>query len=74
MYNIEEYDNEKTKVLKYALYKKRTIREIKTKFRSVINEEMLEDILLELEEVQNNRLHTPSTERCMQSLGQRYSW
>ena len=50
MYNIEEYDNEKTKVLKYALYKKRTIREIKTKFRSVINEEMLEDILLELEE------------------------
>ena len=50
MYNIEEYDNEKTKVLKYALYKKRTIREIKTKFRSVIKEEMLEDILLELEE------------------------
>lgn len=50
MYNIEEYDNEKTKVLKYALYKKRTIREIKTKFRSVIDEEMLEDILLELEE------------------------
>ena len=30
MYSIEEYDNEKTKVLKYALYKKRTIREIKT--------------------------------------------
>ena len=50
MYNIEEYDNEKTKVLKYALYKKRTIREIKTKFRSVIKEEMLEDILQELEQ------------------------
>ena len=48
MYNIEEYDNEKTKVLKYALYKKRTIREIKTKFRSVIKEEMLEDIIQEL--------------------------
>ena len=50
MYSIEEYDTQKTKVLKYALYKKRTIREIKTKFRSVINEEMLEDILQELEE------------------------
>ncbi len=50
MYNIEEYDTEKTKVLKYALYKKRTIREIKTKFRSVIKEEMLEDILQELEQ------------------------
>lgn len=50
MYNIEEYDNEKTKVLKYVLYKKRTIREIKTKFRSVIKEEMLEDILQELEQ------------------------
>lgn len=50
MYNIEEYDNEKTKVLKYALYKKRTIREIKTKFRSVIKEEILEDILQELEQ------------------------
>lgn len=50
MYRIEEYDNEKTKVLKYALYKKRTIREIKTKFRSVIKEEMLEDIIQELEQ------------------------
>lgn len=50
MYSIEEYDNEKTKVLKYALYKKRTIREIKTKFRSVIKEEMLEDIIQELEQ------------------------
>lgn len=50
MYNIEEYDTEKTKVLKYALYKKRTKREIKTKFRSVIKEEVLEDILQELEQ------------------------
>lgn len=50
MYNIEEYDSEKTKVLKYALYKKRTIREIKTKFKSVIKEEMLEDIIQELEQ------------------------
>lgn len=50
MYTIEEYDNAKTKVLKYALYKKRTIREIKTKFRSIIEEDMLEDILSELEQ------------------------
>lgn len=50
MYNIEEYDTEKTKVLKYALYKKRTVREIKTKFRGIINEDMLEDIIEELKE------------------------
>lgn len=50
MYTIEEYDNEKTKVLKYVLYKKRTIREIKTKFRSIIEENMLEDIIEELKE------------------------
>lgn len=50
MYTIEEYDCEKTKVLKYVLYKKRTVREVKTKFRSVIEENMLEDILQELTE------------------------
>ncbi len=50
MYTIEEYDNEKTKVLKYVIYKKRTIREIKTKFRSIIEENMLEDIIEELKE------------------------
>lgn len=48
MYTIEEYDCEKTKVLKYVLYKKRTIREVKTKFRGIIEENMLEDILQEL--------------------------
>lgn len=50
MYTIEEYDCEKTKVLKYVLYKKRTIREIKTKFRSIIDDEMLENIIDELKE------------------------
>ena len=50
MYTIEEYDCEKTKVLKCVLYKKRTIREVKTKFRSVIEENMLEDIIEELTE------------------------
>ena len=50
MYTIEEYDKEKTKVLKYVLYKKRTEKEIQTKFRSQIEENMLEDIIQELKE------------------------
>lgn len=50
MYTIEEYDKEKTKVLKYVIYKKRTEREIRTKFKSIIDENMLEDILEELKE------------------------
>lgn len=52
MYTIDEYDKEKTKVLKYVLYKKRTEREIKTKFKSIVNEEILESIIEELK--QNN--------------------
>ena len=50
MYTIEEYDKEKTKVLKYVIYKKRTEREIRTKFKSIVEENMLEDILEELKE------------------------
>ncbi len=50
MYTIEEYDKEKTKVLKYVIYKKRTIREVKTKFKTLIDENMLEDIIEELKE------------------------
>ncbi len=50
MYTIEEYDKEKTKVLKYVIYKKRTEREIRTKFKAIIKENMLEDILEELKE------------------------
>lgn len=50
MYNVEEYDAEKTKVLKYVLYKKRTEKEVKTKFKNIIDENMLEDIICELEE------------------------
>ena len=48
MYTIEEYDIEKTKVLKYVLFKKRTEREIKTKFKNSIDDKMLEDIMCEL--------------------------
>lgn len=51
MYTIEEYDKEKSKVLKYVLYKKRTKQEIKNKFSGTIESEMLNDIIDELEEI-----------------------
>ena len=50
MYTIEEYDKQKTRVLKYVLYKKRTEKEIQTKFKTQIEENMLEDIIEELKE------------------------
>lgn len=45
MYTIEEFDKEKTKVLKYILYKKRSENEVRTKFSSIIDENLLEDII-----------------------------
>ncbi len=48
MYTIEEYDYQKTKMLKYILYKKRTEKEIRNKFGNSVKEELLEDILEEL--------------------------
>ena len=45
MYTIEEFDKEKTKVLKYVLYKKRSENEVKTKFAGIIEENLLEDII-----------------------------
>ena len=48
MYTIEEFDKWKTKVLKYVLYKKRTEKEIKTKFKNLIDANMLEDIVEDL--------------------------
>lgn len=50
MYTIEEFDKEKTKVLKYILYKKRTEQEVRKKFANIIDEEMLEDIIEYLKE------------------------
>lgn len=50
MYTIEEFDREKTKVLKYILYKKRTEQEVRNKFSSTIDENMLEDIIEYLKE------------------------
>lgn len=50
MYSIEEFDKEKTKVLKYILYKKRSEQEVKTKFAKTIDENLLEDIIEYLKE------------------------
>lgn len=50
MYTVEEFDKEKTKVLKYILYKKRSEQEIRNKFASSINEDLLEDIIEYLKE------------------------
>lgn len=50
MYTIEEFDCEKTKVLKYIMYKKRAEKEIRTKFKAQIEENLLEDIIVDLKE------------------------
>ena len=50
MYNIEEFDKQKTKILKYILYKKRTEQEVRKKFSSTIEENMLEDLIQYLKE------------------------
>lgn len=50
MYNLEEFDTAKTKVLKYVLYKKRSEYEIRNKFSSVIEENLLDDVIEYLKE------------------------
>ena len=47
---LEEYDKNKTKVLKYVIYKKRSENEIRAKFQNEIDDNMLEDIIEELKE------------------------
>ena len=47
---LEEYDRNKTKVLKYVIYKKRSENEIRRKFQNDIDSNMLEDIIEELKE------------------------
>lgn len=51
MYSKEEFDKEKTKVLKYILYKKRSEYEIRNKFSKSIEENLLDDIIEYLKEV-----------------------
>lgn len=45
MYTVEEFDEKKTQVMKYIVYKRRTEQEIRTKFNATINENILEDII-----------------------------
>ncbi len=44
-YSIEEFDEQKTRVMKYIVYKRRTEQEVRTKFASTIDEDVLEDII-----------------------------
>lgn len=45
MYSIEEFDKQKTKVMNYIIYKKRTEQEVKNKFINTIPNDMLEEII-----------------------------
>lgn len=45
MYTAQEFDENKTKVMSYILYKKRTEYEVRKKFCNTIEENMLEDII-----------------------------
>ena len=50
MYSIEEFDQAKTKILKYIVYKKRTEQEVRQKFQKEFDEEMFENIIEYLKE------------------------
>ena len=52
MYTIEEFDKEKTKVLKYIMFKKRSEYEVRNKFSKTIEENLLEDIIQYLKEAE----------------------
>lgn len=45
MYTPEEFDANKTQVMKFILYKKRTENEVRKKFCHTIEENMLDDII-----------------------------
>ena len=44
-YSQDEIDSAKTRILKYITYKKRTIYEVKTKFKTMYDEELLDEII-----------------------------
>ena len=49
-YTIQEFDNIKTKMLKYIMYKKRTEKEVRQKFSSSVDEILLDDVIENLKE------------------------
>lgn len=50
MYSIEEFDQAKTKILKYILYKKRTENEVRKKYENFFDNDLLEDVIDYLKE------------------------
>ncbi len=44
-YSIEEFDKEKSKVMNYIMYKKRSEYEVRNKFNKTIEENLLNDII-----------------------------
>lgn len=51
MYSVEEFDKQKTKVMNYIMYKKRTEYEVRNKFSQIIPQDLLEDIIEYVKEV-----------------------
>ena len=51
MYSVEEFDKQKTKVMNYIMYKKRTQQEVKNKFQNTIQNDLLCDIIDYVREV-----------------------
>ena len=45
MYSVEEFQEQKSKVMNFILYKKRTEKEVKNKFYGIIPDDMLEEII-----------------------------
>lgn len=50
MYTIDEFDKQKTKILKYIIFKKRTEYEVRQKFKNIVEDNLLEDIINDLKE------------------------
>lgn len=50
MYSIEEFDKQKSKIMNYIMYKKRTEQEVKNKFQNTCAEDLLCDIITYVKE------------------------
>ncbi|MCI8486704.1 MAG: hypothetical protein HFJ20_06510 [Clostridia bacterium] len=50
MYTVDEFDKQKTKILKYIIFKKRTEYEVRQKFKNIVEDDLLEDIIQDLKE------------------------
>ena len=50
MYSAQDFDKEKTRVMKFIIFKKRTEQEVRNKFANSIEENMLDDIIEYLKE------------------------